>query len=295
NSSKAGVTKSVHWFDSPVDMPREGAPTAMPVPLAPTPSDEPVAPVDDIPLPSATSSLESTMSIVLRSPSTKRPPARSPMVSLRVAVASVPPVHSRFPALPIASPTSSARLLLSHKASVSAVGGRQLRGNAERPRPSLDECALAHATSTTTVTRAPPPANSSGIVTIRARRSRSFAVNRKLERATVGRKRSNTIGTGRQAEAPSELRPAKSDDSNDIPRTNKNSRRVQSLILPAQYSADPHVARGRCATVIPLHTELQQVLEHRIAAAVERRGSTRRLRSPRMSDLAPMTAANKQQ
>ncbi|KAJ2714050.1 hypothetical protein H4R19_001932 [Coemansia spiralis] len=159
NSSKAGATKSIHWFDSLVDVPRDAAPTAMPAPLVPMPSDEPVAPVDNIPLPSAKSSLKSTMLIVLCSPSTKRPPARSPMVSPRVAVASVPPVHSRFPALPITSPTSSAHLLLSHKASVSAVGGWQLRGNAECPRPLLDECVLAHATSTTTVTRAPLPAN----------------------------------------------------------------------------------------------------------------------------------------
>ncbi|KAJ2767203.1 hypothetical protein IWQ57_004048 [Coemansia nantahalensis] len=269
NSAKARVTKSVHWFDSPDNAPE--------LPLPPPPPDS--AP------PSAKTSLESSMAIVLRSPSTKRPAVKSPLVSPRT-VASTVPARSRFPTLPIGSPTSGPRLLLSHKASISAVGGRLLQGGAERTRPAVSG----------SFSNGNGAAGSGGIVTIRARRSASFIVNRRLERATVGRKRSNTIGTGRQADAPSELRPPPPDDPNDIPRADKETRRVQSVILPAQYRPpEPPVTRGRCATVIPLHVELQQMLERRIAAAVERRTAPRRLRSPRMSDLVPMTAANKQQ
>ncbi|KAJ2303906.1 hypothetical protein IWW55_002687, partial [Coemansia sp. RSA 2706] len=225
---RRSASKSVHWFDQ----------------LSPPPPPAPSTTA------SAKSSMEMGMAIVLRSPSIKKPSIKSPMLSPRTAARSPPP-RSRFPALPINSPTSGARVPLSHKASVSAVGGKQLLGGQSEPRrPPITW---------------PEPVNHS-IVTIRARRTRSFAIQRKLELATVGRKRAHTIGTGRQAES----RPVnkdKQDTDAGIPQADKSSRRAQSMILsPDPSSTENKVVRGRCATVIPLHLELQRMLARRIAS-----------------------------
>ncbi|KAJ1759492.1 hypothetical protein LPJ58_002237, partial [Coemansia sp. RSA 1591] len=226
--------KSVHWFDQ----------RKQSIDLLPPPPPPPSQTV------SAKSSMELGMAIVLRSPSIKKPSIMSPVLSPQMAARS-PPLQSRFPALPISSPTSGPRMLLSHKASVSAVGGRQMsRSSVSRrlPLASFER----------------PPGNH--IVTIRARRSHSFAIQRKLELATTGRKRANTIGTGRQAESRATQR-AKQDSNTGFPQADKSSRRVQSMIL-AQDTARTASARGirnRCATVIPLHIELQRMLARRLA------------------------------
>ncbi|KAJ2124017.1 hypothetical protein IW147_002124 [Coemansia sp. RSA 720] len=226
--------KSVHWFDQ----------RKQSIDLLPPPPPPPSQTV------SAKSSMELGMAIVLRSPSIKKPSIMSPVLSPQMAARSPPP-RSRFPALPISSPTSGPRMILSHKASVSAVGGRQLSRSCESRRLPLASFER-------------PPGNH--IVTIRARRSHSFAIQRKLELATTGRKRANTIGTGRQAESQSTQR-AKQDSNTGFPQADKSSRRVQSMIL-AQDTARTASARGirnRCATVIPLHLELQRMLARRLA------------------------------
>ncbi|KAJ2481229.1 hypothetical protein IWW56_001908 [Coemansia sp. RSA 2131] len=226
--------KSVHWFDQ----------RKQSIDLLPPPPPPPSQTV------SAKSSMELGMAIVLRSPSIKKPSIMSPVLSPQMAARSPPP-RSRFPALPISSPTSGPRMILSHKASVSAVGGRQLSRSCESRRLPLASFER-------------PPGNH--IVTIRARRSHSFAIQRKLELATTGRKRANTIGTGRQAESQSTQR-AKQDSNTGFPQADKSNRRVQSMIL-AQDTARTASARGirnRCATVIPLHLELQRMLARRLA------------------------------
>ncbi|KAJ1858877.1 hypothetical protein LPJ76_000635 [Coemansia sp. RSA 638] len=226
--------KSVHWFDQ----------RKQSIDLLPPPPPPPSQTV------SAKSSMELGMAIVLRSPSIKKPSIMSPVLSPQMAARSPPP-RSRFPALPISSPTSGPRMILSHKASVSAVGGRQLSRSCESRRLPLASFER-------------PPGNH--IVTIRARRSHSFAIQRKLELATTGRKRANTIGTGRQAESQS-TQLAKQDSNTGFPQADKSSRRVQSMIL-AQDTARTASARGirnRCATVIPLHLELQRMLARRLA------------------------------
>ncbi|KAJ2830712.1 hypothetical protein IWW50_000114, partial [Coemansia erecta] len=250
--------KSVHWFDQrkkSVELsPRPVSRTIEPSPLPPRPASRTVE-LSPLPIPSQTvsakSSMELGMAIVLRSPSTKKPSIKSPVLSPRTAARSPPP-RSRFPALPISSPTSGPRMLLSHKASISAVGGRQMCRPGESRRPPIVGNTFE------------PPANST-IVTIRARRSRSFAIQRKLELATTGRKRAHTIGTGRQAESRSATGQTKQDSNEGFPQADKNTRRVQSMILSQDRVSETKGFRSRCATVIPLHLELQRMLARRLA------------------------------
>ncbi|KAJ2860362.1 hypothetical protein GGH94_005565 [Coemansia aciculifera] len=103
------------------------------------------------------------------------------------------------------------------------------------------------------------------IVTIRPRRSQSFAIHRKLDHASVGRKRSHTIGSGRQAASRLEVQ-AKDGDIDTIPRADKPSRRVQSMIVATQVASDGKQPRSRCVTVIPLRLELQRLLAAKLAS-----------------------------
>ncbi|KAJ2846830.1 hypothetical protein J3B02_004308, partial [Coemansia erecta] len=206
------------------------------------------------------------MSIVLRSPSTKRTALISPIinsksVSSQAFSSSVRPGRSGTqPIIPIAQPpngsNSSAGLrsprgtMLLHKASVTAVGGRRMT--------KQSDSATIH--------------GNSNIVTIRARRSQSFAIRRKLEMATTGRKRSNTIGSGRQTESRSELQ--KDGQSRDsFPQADKQSRRVQSMIIEAKKMPAVTVKfnRNRCVTVTPLRLELQRLMSRSRATQRPRR------------------------
>ncbi|KAJ2865848.1 hypothetical protein FB639_005071 [Coemansia asiatica] len=140
--------------------------------------------------------------------------------------------------------------MLLHKASVTAVGGRRMT--------KQSDSATIH--------------GNSNIVTIRARRSQSFAIRRKLEMATTGRKRSNTIGSGRQTESRSELQ--KGGQSRDsFPQADKQSRRVQSMIIEAKKMPAVTVKfnRNRCVTVTPLRLELQRLMSRSRATQRPRR------------------------
>ncbi|KAJ2399975.1 hypothetical protein GGI23_002327 [Coemansia sp. RSA 2559] len=228
-STNSGSGKTVHWFDSPV------------VASCPTPSPDKE---------SFHSAADVGMSIILRSPSMKKPSIKSPPPPRQPSVLQ-PTASSRttgFPALPINSPP---QMSLSHKASVSAVGGRRL----ERALADKQQDNWKQAPSTPS-----QPQTCTNIVTIRARRSQSFAISRKIERATVGRKRSNTIGTGKQTGV-------RTLDDAFLPPTatmhEKKGRRVQSMISPTQLSSmldNARVSRSRCVTVIPLRYELQRLL-----------------------------------
>ncbi|KAJ1958227.1 hypothetical protein GGI12_004790, partial [Dipsacomyces acuminosporus] len=102
------------------------------------------------------------------------------------------------------------------------------------------------------------------IVTIRGRRSQSFAIQRRLERATYGRKRSYTVGNGRQT-----LHNAKSDtgdDADSLPVHKKPNRRVKSMIVTQNMFFDVSEHKTRCVTVIPLRIELQRLLLAKLAS-----------------------------
>ncbi|KAJ2700200.1 hypothetical protein FB645_005065, partial [Coemansia sp. IMI 203386] len=247
--------KSVHWFDCPkppmVD--RSELNSAANFVAAnsvafPQPS-------------SAKSSMDSvTMSIVLRSPSTKKSALISPIVSsstlsTRKSSNSVRPSRSGTqPIIPIAQPFNgssslstlrSPRATLSHKASVTAVGGRHVAQHNGANILGKN--------------------SGSNIVTIRARRSQSFAIRRKLEKATVGRKRSNTIGSGRQTDSrPDSQKPGQKIDT--FPQADKQSRRVQSMILEPRLPVVAKSTRNRCITVTPVRLELQRLMSRNRAA-----------------------------
>ncbi|KAJ1900779.1 hypothetical protein LPJ66_001238, partial [Kickxella alabastrina] len=130
---------------------------------------------------STTSSMDSgRMSIVLRSPSTKK-------LSVGSVISRMPPRNARvsanagavlnfihpIPSLPPKQLAMSLCTQLSRMASITAVG---------RPCAHRDSAAGFLI-----------PSGSNNIVTIRARRSQSLVIRRKSELATIGRKRSNTI------------------------------------------------------------------------------------------------------
>ncbi|KAJ2655615.1 hypothetical protein IWW48_005442 [Coemansia sp. RSA 1200] len=257
-ASTAGSSsgKTVHWFDSP---------EVVNYPATPSPDKESFH----------SAATDVGMSIILRSPSMKKPSIKSPppIMPLRAPITTT----TGFPMLSINSPP---QMSLSHKASVSAVGGRRL----EKVLSIVNEqqCDDRKLLLQQTMTAAPqqqqlPPLQPSSpspactnIVTIRARRSQSFAIRRKLERATVGRKRSNTIGTGKQTGVRTEEDSFKTHEK-------KKGRRVQSMITSTQLSSllgNSRISRSRCVTVIPLRLELQ-----RLAAR-----SGRRRQQPRPSN-----------
>ncbi|KAJ1765978.1 hypothetical protein LPJ74_006108 [Coemansia sp. RSA 1843] len=214
-TNSGGSSKTVHWFDSPIVH-------------CPTPSPDKE---------SFHSATDAGMSIILRSPSMKKPSIKSPPPPPKRPPA-LPARTTGFPALPINSPP---QMSLSHKASVSAVGGRRLENVLGTVNDQNNRKLLQPACT--------------NIVTIRARRSQSFAIRRKLERATVGRKRSNTIGTGKQTGVRA------IDDA--FPTNDKKGRRVQSMITSTQLSSmldNARISRSRCVTVIPLRYELQRLL-----------------------------------
>ncbi|KAJ2850500.1 hypothetical protein IWW36_001816 [Coemansia brasiliensis] len=256
SSGRLGNVKSVHWYDQRQSSPEEQLPSPLVANMQK--QQQQLTPK---------ASMEMGMAIVLRSPTPKSAAIKSPIISSQMA-RSPPLPRSRFPALPINSPPSSAgsRIPLSHKASVSAVGGRQLLCQANGRRSISRRLPLD--TQQQSSEDLPPSGNT--IVTIRARRSRSFAIQRKLELATSGRKRANTIGTGRQAETRSSATDAKQDGSAGIPQADRNCRRVRSMILsqerPAREDQEIKGIRSRCATVIPLHLELQRMLARRLAS-----------------------------
>ncbi|KAJ2720960.1 hypothetical protein GGI07_004273, partial [Coemansia sp. Benny D115] len=268
-------SKSVHWFDSPrvssenaepqecraagtqnytsqsiTTIQASGGPSISDPRMAfPVPCHSPTAALGkqllSLPPPtSAKSSMESvSMSIVLRSPSSKKPsiwpqPASTPTIaaalsrpSAELRAHSAAPEAMAFPSMP-----------LSHKASITAVGGPRSRGNSAAKPAS----AAAY----------------NNIVTIRARRSQSFAIRRKLERATMGRKRSNTIGSGRQTGPRVDVH-SKADNPDAFPQAEKSNRRVKSMIVGGRMAAEAKLTRSRCVTVIPLHLELQRLLSNR--------------------------------
>ncbi|KAJ2009341.1 hypothetical protein GGI04_000547, partial [Coemansia thaxteri] len=266
--------KTVHWFDSP--QPRPSTRQLRKSPSRPgyncgtrTQRQSPSLQPDNLPPPlppppappnSAKTSLEISMSIVLRSPSSKKPP------TIKSPVASPRPLHQ------IAQPAAAASALLpstprpplqmalqpmalTHKASISAVGGKGAAASSRLPLPQPLQ---------------PPAVCYNNIVTIRPRRSQSFAIRRKLECATAGRKRSHTIGSGRQATSRLGAQ-AKGADPDEIPRADKPSRRVQSMVVAASQLAGFAAAtakqpRSRCVTVIPLRLELQRLLAAKLAA-----------------------------
>ncbi|KAJ2160601.1 hypothetical protein GGF46_002144 [Coemansia sp. RSA 552] len=277
-SGSRAAGKSVHWFDSPRTEQAHVWEEAIRVSEAEgSPRMPPVQ------TPSAKSSMELGMAIVLRSPSTKKPAIKSPVMAPRVdprggpagaIPAAQPPLsRTRFPSLPIGSPTSGPRMVLSHKASISAVGGRHISGKQLEPkqRPRLLSATLMPATeppSSGTV----KPEGTSQVVTLRPRRSQSFLIHRKLDRATVGRRRANTIGSGRQTTAP-KPRSTTEEGASGIPQADKNSRRVQSMNLAQDISPEAKMSRNRCVTVIPLRLELQRLLARRRALARDRRAA----------------------
>ncbi|KAJ2838642.1 hypothetical protein FBU31_000877, partial [Coemansia sp. 'formosensis'] len=235
-------SKTVHWFDGPqVSTRRQKPSNAHPSrhqPPPPVTSSVPLPPCPPPPPNSAKTSLDLSMSIVLRSPSSTKPAIKSPITSPRSAPAS---------ALQLPPP----RMALTHKASITAVGGH------------------AHASNKPAATIPPPAAAPvscyNNIVTIRPRRSQSFAIHRKLDHASGGRKRSHTIGSGRQAASRLEVQ-AKEGDIDTIPRADKSSRRVQSMIVATQVANDSKHLRSRCVTVIPLRLELQRLLAAKLAS-----------------------------
>ncbi|KAJ2739177.1 hypothetical protein GGI20_006154, partial [Coemansia sp. BCRC 34301] len=203
---RATHPKTVHWFDGPqTSSTRRRSPTNAPptLPVSFVPPQCPPPPPN-----SAKTSLDLSMSIVLRSPSSTKPAVTSPRPPT-VQLPSPPPVQPLPPPPPPPLPLPPPRMALTHKASITAVGGPN------RSQPAV-QCY-------------------NNIVTIRPRRSQSFAISRKLERATAGRKRSHTIGSGRQAAARLDVQ-TKDDDA--IPRADKPSRRVQSMIVATQTLGD---------------------------------------------------------
>ncbi|KAJ2600242.1 hypothetical protein GGF39_001867 [Coemansia sp. RSA 1721] len=272
--------KSVHWFDCPkppvVD--RSDINSAANFVAAnsvafPQPS-------------SAKSSMDSvTMSIVLRSPSTKKSALISPIVSsstlsTRTSSSSVRPSRSGTqPIIPIAQPFNgssslstlrSPRATLSHKASVTAVGGRRV---------------VQHNGANISGKN-----SGSNIVTIRARRSQSFAIRRKLEKATVGRKRSNTIGSGRQTDSrPDSQKPGQKIDS--FPQADKQSRRVQSMIIEPRLPVIAKSTRNRCITVTPVRLELQRLMSRNRAARKSRKPMLRPI--PEKDDVVDCTVGKR--
>ncbi|KAJ2646143.1 hypothetical protein IWW40_005623 [Coemansia sp. RSA 1250] len=274
SSGRLGSGKSVRWYDQRHVSPEEQLPPSLVASIQKQQQQQQQQ--QETPK----SSMEMGMAIVLRSPTPKSAAIKSPIVSPQMA-RSPPLQRSRFPALPINSPPPvGSRIPLSHKASVSAVGGRQLLCQTHGRRSISRRMPL----DTLPFSESPPP-GSSAIVTIRARRSRSFAIQRKLELATSGRKRANTIGTGRQAEARSSAADATQDGSAGIPQADRNCRRVRSMILsqdrPVKGDQEIKAIRSRCATVIPLHLELQRMLARRLASRRQTRSLG--LSSPRES------------
>ncbi|KAJ2090387.1 hypothetical protein GGI09_006148, partial [Coemansia sp. S100] len=238
--------KTVHWFDSPQvstrrHNPSNVHPSRRPPPPPPPASFGPLPPCPPPPPNSAKTSLDLSMSIVLRSPSSTKPAIKSPIASPRPAPAPTPQ-----PPPP--------RMTLTHKASITAVGGKSGHAiSASAVAPSVLSPGPAIATCF------------NNIVTIRPRRSQSFAIHRKLDHASVGRKRSHTIGSGRQAASRLEVQ-AKDGDIDTIPRADKPSRRVQSMIVATQVAGDGKQPRSRCVTVIPLRLELQRLLAAKLAS-----------------------------
>ncbi|KAJ1822488.1 hypothetical protein LPJ75_000405 [Coemansia sp. RSA 2598] len=266
--------KSVHWFDSPKPPgpgPIHAARHEQSLSARLISSDAIAANSIAFPQPSsAKSSMDSvTMSIVLRSPSTKRPALISPIISpktapSRASSSSVRPSRSGTqPIIPIAHPPTgsnasatarSPRGTLSHKASVTAVGGRRMARQSDYSYSG----------------------SNSNIVTIRARRSQSFAIRRRLEKATVGRKRSNTIGSGRQTDSrPDSQKDGGQHGADSFPRADKQSRRVRSMIIEAQMPVAVRFNRSRCVTVTPLRLELQRLMSRNRAARKPRRALLR--------------------
>ncbi|KAJ2910918.1 hypothetical protein GGI21_000380 [Coemansia aciculifera] len=259
--------KSVHWFDSPqVGATRRRSPSKASPNCGP-----PLLPVSFVPAPlllpcpppppnSAKTSLDLSMSIVLRSPSATKSAIKSPIISPQSTAAPLSPPQHRLPTPPLPPPPP--RMALTHKASITAVGGHNNRSNiaikAADPVPPATPLAQ-------------PVTCYNNIVTIRPRRSQSFAISRKLERATTGRKRSHTIGSGRQAASRSEAQTKDGGSSGGggvdaIPRADKPSRRVQSMIVATQFVNDTKQPRSRCVTVIPLRLELQRLLAAKLAS-----------------------------
>ncbi|KAJ2607985.1 hypothetical protein H4S08_004622 [Coemansia sp. RSA 1365] len=271
-SKNSAHGKSVHWFDSLEENPRKSAERDRwhnPKPIRQTRVS-----LDEVSPPaSAKSSMELSMSIVLRSPLPKNPSIKSPTLSPRMSACSPP--RTCISQLPIASPPPAPRMSLSHKASISAVGGRQIAtssGVVKARRPTLDINSRFFATANSRSTQSTEPAHSS-VVTIRGCRSQSFVIYRNLERATLGRKRANTIDTGRQAESRRPTQTKDADSADSILLVDKNTRRVQSMIISARRASEINTGRERCATVIPLHLELECLLARRLAVAAQARGS----------------------
>ncbi|KAJ2731142.1 hypothetical protein IW152_004766, partial [Coemansia sp. BCRC 34962] len=246
-------SKTVHWFDSPqISTRRQNSSKVHPSFYPPPPQPVSFVPLPPCPPPppnSAKTSLDLSMSIVLRSPSSTKPSIKSPIASPRPvpAAAQLPP------------PVPPPRMALTHKASITAVGGHAHLSN----KPAAPVIAPAAAAVLPPAQTVVPCYNN--IVTIRPRRSHSFAIHRKLDNASVGRKRSHTIGSGRQAASRLEVQ-AKDNDSDAIPRADKPNRRVQSMIVATQVTSDGKLLRSRCVTVIPLRLELQRLLAAKLAS-----------------------------
>ncbi|KAJ2334090.1 hypothetical protein GGI00_002014, partial [Coemansia sp. RSA 2681] len=255
-AARPAQPKSVHWFDSPQmsstrrRSPSKASPSLCPPPLplsfVPPPLLPPYPPPPPPPPNSAKTSVDLSMSIVLRSPSSTKPAIKSPISSPQPAPAIALPLvhHTQHP------PPPPPRMALSHKASITAVGGH-IHASSKAAAPA-------------TAAPAPVPCYNN-IVTIRPRRSQSFAISRKVERATTGRKRSHTIGSGRQATARLEVQ-AKDGDIDAMPRADKPGRRVQSMIVATQLVGNGKQPRSRCVTVIPLRLELQRLLAAKLAS-----------------------------
>ncbi|KAJ2792656.1 hypothetical protein GGI18_000235 [Coemansia linderi] len=243
--------KTVHWFDSPQVSTRRQNPSKIYPGRHPQPPPQPVAFVPFPPCPppppnSAKTSLDLSMSIVLRSPSSTKPSIKSPIASPRPAPATAQP------------PPPPPRMALTHKASITAVGGHAHSSN--KPAKPI----AASAVTVLPLAQSAVPCYNN-IVTIRPRRSHSFAIHRKLDNASVGRKRSHTIGSGRQAASRLEVQ-AKDGDTDAMPLADKPSRRVQSMIVATQVTSDGKQMRSRCVTVIPLRLELQRLLAAKLAS-----------------------------
>ncbi|KAJ1945967.1 hypothetical protein FBU59_002159 [Linderina macrospora] len=247
-----GTAKSVHWFDSP-EAERKRSPAKnsrrkrraqrCEPPMSPLREERQQLASPQIA--SAKVSSEMSMSIVLRSPSTKSSAIASPLSSPKTIAGPLPAMGPAYPPIPIMSPVTTPRMVLSHKASISAVGGRR------NCSPHLHQ-------------QPPPNVTSSNIVTIRARRSQSFAVQRRLARATTGgRRRSNTVGTGRQADVGDSRE--NDDDPAAFPLADKEKRRVKSMFIEPQSIFDIRSIRSRYMTVIPLRVELQRHLLMKLA------------------------------
>ncbi|KAJ2793858.1 hypothetical protein H4R20_006410, partial [Coemansia guatemalensis] len=74
-------------------------------------------------------------------------------------------------------------------------------------------------------------------MTIRKHRSQSFAIYHRLEHTTIGCKHANTIGTGWQAESWKPRQTEDADNADAIPQADKNSHRMQSMIMSVQYTS----------------------------------------------------------